>query len=59
MDKAYSTGGGIAVLPCHEPAGPLGFLPMNAYVIKGIEPFRFPDDAGFGAMLEQMKAEAA
>jgi flavorubredoxin len=38
VDKTYSAGGDIAVLPYHEPAGPLGFLPMNAYLIKGREP---------------------
>ena len=38
MDETYSTVGDITVLPFHEPAGPLGFLPIHAYLIKGKEP---------------------
>lgn len=94
MDESYTAVGDIVVLSYHEPAGPLGFLPTHAYLIKGrepilietglytqaegflealraeidpaelrleklpdAEPFRFPDDAAFRVMLEQMKAE--
>lgn len=38
MDKTYAAGPDIDVLPSHEPAGPLGFLPIHAYLIKGEEP---------------------
>jgi flavorubredoxin len=38
MDKTYAASADIAVLPYHESAGPLGFLPINAYVVKGREP---------------------
>ena len=38
MDETYSAGGDITVLSYHEPAGPLGFLPVHAYLIKGREP---------------------
>jgi flavorubredoxin len=38
MDKTYAAGPDIAVISYHEPAGPLGFLPMHAYLIKGEEP---------------------
>jgi flavorubredoxin len=38
MDKTYAASADIVVLPYHEPAGPLGFLPIHAYLIKGKEP---------------------
>jgi flavorubredoxin len=38
MDKTYAALADIEVLPYHEPAGPLGFLPIHAYLIKGKEP---------------------
>jgi Metallo-beta-lactamase superfamily len=38
MDKTYTAVDDIAVLSFHEPAGPLGFLPMHAYLIKDKEP---------------------
>ncbi len=38
MDETYVAVGDIVTLSYHEPAGPLGFLPMRAYLIKGREP---------------------
>jgi flavorubredoxin len=38
MDKTYHAVADIDVLPFHEPAGPLGFLPIHAYLIKAREP---------------------
>jgi hypothetical protein len=38
MDTTYLATGDISVIPYFEPAGPLGFLPVNAYLIKGREP---------------------
>lgn len=38
MDKTYAALADIEVLPFHEPAGPLGFLPIHAYLIKDKEP---------------------
>lgn len=38
MDRTYAAGEDIVVLPFHEPAGPLGFLPIHAYLIKSREP---------------------
>ena len=38
MDETYTAAGDIAVLSHHEPAGPLGFLPVHAYLLKGKEP---------------------
>ena len=38
MDESYTAVGDIVVLSYHEPAGPLGFLPTHAYLIKGREP---------------------
>jgi flavorubredoxin len=38
MDETYRAVGDISVLSYHEPAGPLGFLPMHAYLIKSREP---------------------
>jgi flavorubredoxin len=37
-DETYAASDGITVLPYHEPAGPLGFLPIHAYLLKGDEP---------------------
>lgn len=38
MDTTYRATDEISVLSYHEPAGPLGFLPIHAYLIKGREP---------------------
>lgn len=38
MDETYAAVKDIVVLSYHEPAGPLGFLPVHAYLIKGKEP---------------------
>ena len=38
MDATYHAVDDISVLPFYEPAGPLGFLPINAYLIKSTEP---------------------
>jgi flavorubredoxin len=38
MDQTYTAVADIKALPFHEPAGPLGFLPVQAYLIKGSEP---------------------
>jgi flavorubredoxin len=38
MDDTYTAVGDIRVLSYHEPAGPLGFLPMHAYLVKAREP---------------------
>ena len=38
MDTTYRATDDISVLSYHEPAGPLGFLPMHAYLVKGREP---------------------
>jgi len=38
MDETYAAVGDTVVLSYHESAGPLGFLPVHAYLIKSREP---------------------
>jgi flavorubredoxin len=38
MDKTYNAMTGIDVLPVHVPIPNMGFLPVNAFVIKALEP---------------------
>jgi glyoxylase-like metal-dependent hydrolase (beta-lactamase superfamily II) len=38
MEETYTAVADIRVLQYNEPAGPLGFLPMNAFLIKAEEP---------------------
>jgi flavorubredoxin len=59
MDESYAAAQDVVVLSYHEPAGPLGFLPMHAYLIKGTEPILvetglYTQSAGF---LEALRAE--
>ena len=46
MDKAFEAVPDIAVLPAHFPIPGMGFLPVNAFVIKAKEPVLV--DAGMG-----------
>ena len=46
MDKPYSAGSDVEVLPTHFPIPGLGFLPINAFVIKAKEPVLV--DTGIG-----------
>jgi flavorubredoxin len=59
MDKTYSAGHDIVVLPYHEPAGAFGFLPVNAYLIKASEPILV--DTGImtqaGPFIETLRGE--
>jgi len=56
MDESYTAVDDVVVLSYHEPAGPLGFLPTHAYLIKGREPILvetglYTQTAGFLAAL--------
>ncbi len=55
MDKPYQAMPGIEVLPSHFVIPGMGFLPVNAFVIKATEPVLV--DTGMGMDREQvMKA---
>jgi glyoxylase-like metal-dependent hydrolase (beta-lactamase superfamily II) len=59
MDVTYHATDDVSVLPYYEPAGPLGFLPIHAYLIKSREPILVETSifADTPAFLDALRAE--
>jgi flavorubredoxin len=59
MDATYTAAGDIRVMPYFEPSGPMGFLPLNAFLIHGPEPIMVETGIHTQAerLLESLRAE--